>query len=108
MLEVHNEEELLRSLNEYIDLVGVNNRDLTTFDVSLDTSHKLAAQIPNDFIKVAESGISKPSQIVELKEAGFDGFLIGGSFMEHARPEKACASFIGELSSLEKRAYAKQ
>lgn len=108
LLEVHNEEELLRSLNEYIDLVGVNNRDLTTFDVSLETSLNLAEQIPSDFIKVAESGISEASQIVELKEAGFDGFLIGGAFMEQARPEKVCASFIDELSTLEKRAYAKQ
>jgi indole-3-glycerol phosphate synthase len=108
LLEVHNEEEMLHALSDDVDLVGVNNRDLTTFEVSLETSMNLVGKIPTDFCKVAESGISSPKQVVELKEAGFDGFLIGGSFMEHSRPEKACASFIMELSELEKREYAKQ
>ena len=108
LLEVHSEEEMLHSLGDDIDLVGVNNRDLTTFEISLETSRQLVGKIPGGFTKVAESGISTPSEVVELKEAGFDGFLIGGSFMEHSRPEKACASFIAELSKLEKREYAKQ
>ncbi|MCA6073580.1 indole-3-glycerol phosphate synthase TrpC [Fulvivirga sedimenti] len=107
LMEVHNEEELEKGLNENIDLVGVNNRDLSTFEVSLNTSFELASKIPGSFIKVSESGISSPSQIVELKEAGFDGFLIGQNFMEQSRPERACAEFIEELSRLDRRAYAK-
>ncbi len=107
LMEVHNGEELDAGLNEHIDLVGVNNRDLTTFDVNLDTSRNLAARIPSEFIKVSESGIHQPEQVVELKEHGYEGFLIGEQFMRENRPEKACARFIEKLSSLEQTAYAK-
>ncbi len=108
LMEVHNQTELERSLNEHIDLVGVNNRDLTTFEVDLDTSVKLAQLIPSEFIKVSESGIHTPDQVVALKEHGYEGFLIGEQFMKENRPEKACARFIEKLSQLEKTAYAKQ
>ena len=106
LLEVHNEDELHRALNEHIDLVGVNNRDLGTFEVSLDTSRKLASMIPDNFIKVAESGISGPEEVLDLKEHGYSGFLMGERFMKHSRPEKACAEFIESLREEEKRAYA--
>jgi indole-3-glycerol phosphate synthase len=108
LMEVHNRKELETGLNEHIDLVGVNNRDLATFEVDLNTSVELAATIPQEFIKVSESGIHSPEQIVDLKGHGFEGFLIGEQFMKESRPEKACARFIEKLSQLEKTAYAKQ
>lgn len=108
LMEVHNQEELEGSLNEHIDLVGVNNRDLTTFEVNLDTSRNLSPLIPSEFIKVSESGIHTPDQVVALKEYGYEGFLIGERFMKENRPEKACGRFIEKLSQLEKTAYAKQ
>jgi indole-3-glycerol phosphate synthase len=97
LLEVHNQAELERSLCENIDLVGVNNRDLTTFTLDLNHSYNLVNQIPNDFLKISESGISNPKTIMELRKAGFDGFLIGESFMKTEEPEKACEVFIEEI-----------
>ncbi|MEQ8927844.1 MAG: indole-3-glycerol phosphate synthase TrpC [Fulvivirga sp.] len=106
LLEVHNQKELDSSLNEFIDLVGVNNRDLKNFEVSIDTSKSLAHAIPKEFVKVSESGISDPEVILELKQEGFEGFLIGERFMQSSRPEKSCARFIEQLSQLEKKQYA--
>jgi indole-3-glycerol phosphate synthase len=97
LLEVHNQAELERSLCENIDLVGVNNRDLTTFTVDLNHSYNLVNQIPNDFLKISESGISNPKTIMELREAGFDGFLIGENFMKTEAPEKACLEFVNAI-----------
>lgn len=97
LLEVHNETEIVSNLSTSVDLIGVNNRDLKTFEVSLDTSKKLSSIIPDQFIKVSESGIDTPGQILELKKYGFQGFLMGEKFMKHSRPEQACKEFIGEL-----------
>lgn len=71
LMEVHDGEELERSLCADLDLVGVNNRNLKTFDVSLDTSLKLVDKIPNDFIKISESGISDPATLITLKKSWF-------------------------------------
>lgn len=101
LLEVHNEQELQESINEYVDLVGVNNRNLKTFEVSIENSLRLAPMIPNEFVKVSESGISDPATIIKLKQNGFQGFLIGENFMQNGRPEKACAAFIDKLNELE-------
>ena len=100
LMEVHDGEELERSLCEDLDLVGVNNRNLKTFEVSLDTSLSLVNQIPSGFVKVSESGISDPKTLIELKKAGFDGFLIGENFMKSARPEQAAYNFIKEYMKL--------
>ncbi len=105
LLEVHSEQELVSSLNEHVDLVGVNNRNLKTFEVDLATSITLADKIPSQFVKVAESGIEKVEDIVKLKAAGYNGFLIGGRFMQSSRPEKSCANFIERLSQLEQKEY---
>jgi indole-3-glycerol phosphate synthase len=99
LLEVHNADELQRSMNEYVTVVGVNNRDLQTFAVSLDTSLQLAEQIPSGVPKVSESGIASAKDYHTLKQAGFNGFLIGEQFMRHSRPEKACADFVREIQS---------
>ncbi|MFD1629954.1 indole-3-glycerol phosphate synthase TrpC [Pseudopedobacter beijingensis] len=97
LLEVHGQEELDYSINEYIDVVGVNNRNLKDFTVSIDTSLKLAETIPAEFLKISESAISNPETIKVLKKAGFNGFLIGENFMKTENPGKAMAEFISQL-----------
>ena len=99
LLEVHNQAELERSICPFVDLVGVNNRDLTTFTVDLNHSYNLVNQIPNDFLKISESGISNPKTIVELREAGFDGFLIGETFMKTTDPAAALDQLAKELKA---------
>jgi indole-3-glycerol phosphate synthase len=96
LLEVHNKEEL-KFINEFVDAVGVNNRNLNTFTVDVNTSLNLVKDIPNDFLKISESGIYKPETIKMLKSAGFQGFLIGENFMREANPGEACKKFIEEL-----------
>jgi len=97
LLEVHNEEELHRSIFDSIDAIGVNNRNLKDFSVSLAHSHDLVDQIPDRFIKVSESGISDPSTIRDLKERGFQGFLIGENFMKTGDPGAAMEEFVQQL-----------
>ncbi len=99
LMEVHDEKPL-DYLNPNIDLVGVNNRDLTNFVVDTKTSEKLAAMIPDEFTKISESGISNPATVVHLKDFGFDGFLIGEHFMKNAHPEKVCQDFIHQINQL--------
>ena len=99
LLEVHNEEELERSIMPTIDMIGVNNRNLKTFEVDLNTSKRLAEKIPSDFVKVSESGISQAASILELQKSGFQGFLIGGNFMGTADPSKAAADFFEQLKT---------
>lgn len=100
LMEVHDGQELEASLNEHLDLVGINNRSLKTFDVDLKTSFDLVNSIPNEFVKISESGISKPQTLVDLKNAGFDGFLIGETFMKSSRPYQAAYNFINEYRAL--------
>ncbi|MDB5268479.1 MAG: indole-3-glycerol phosphate synthase [Hymenobacter sp.] len=103
LLEVHDGEELARSANaDAVNLIGVNNRNLHDFSLSLDTSMALAEAIPNDFVKVSESGISTAAAIGQLREVGYRGFLLGEAFMRHARPERACATLVQELAALPK------
>ena len=100
LMEVHSLEELERSFCDTLDVVGVNNRDLKTFQVSLDTSLALVDKIPAQVVKISESGISDPRTLVEFRKAGFDGFLIGENFMKTAQPEQAAAAFIIEYRRL--------
>ena len=103
LLEVHDGEELARSINaDAVNLIGVNNRNLHDFSLSLDTSMALAEAIPNEFVKVSESGISTAAAIGQLREVGYRGFLLGEAFMRHARPERACAALVQELAALPK------
>ena len=97
LLEVHNEQELQNSISDHVNLIGVNNRDLKTFETDVQVSKDLASKIPNDFVKVSESGISLPETIKELKGYGYEGFLIGETFMNSGRPEKAAKDFIKQL-----------
>jgi len=97
LLEVHNKEELQKSIMPSLDMLGVNNRNLKTFEVSLETSKKLSTLIPDDFVKVSESGISSIEAIKELQPFGFEGFLIGENFMKTDNPGKSATSFISNL-----------
>ncbi|WP_336128353.1 indole-3-glycerol phosphate synthase TrpC [Mesoflavibacter sp. CH_XMU1422-2] len=98
LLEVHNEEELHKSIMPSIDMLGVNNRNLKTFEVSLETSKLLSEIIPNDFVKVSESGISTVEAIKDLKQYGYKGFLIGENFMKTDNPGENAKVFIEELN----------
>ncbi|WP_257667232.1 indole-3-glycerol phosphate synthase TrpC [Parapedobacter tibetensis] len=97
LLEVHNRTELGRTLMDTVDAVGVNNRNLNDFSVSLDHSFELVDLIPSSFIKVSESGISDPHTIRTLRKAGFQGFLIGENFMKTGNPAQAIKEFVAEL-----------
>ena len=96
LMEIHNSKEL-KMINDYVDIVGVNNRNLKTFKTDVETSVKLAALIPHRYIKISESGIEKPETIQYLREKGFRGFLIGETFMRTEDPGEACKNFISEL-----------
>ena len=99
LLEVHNEEELFKSLMSSLDMLGVNNRNLKTFEVSLDTSKHLSELIPSDFVKVSESGISSIEAIKDLQPYGYKGFLIGENFMKTDNPGLSASVFIKTLES---------
>jgi indole-3-glycerol phosphate synthase len=101
LLEVHDEDELKRNLEVGADLIGVNNRSLKTFEVSIEVSKRLAPLIPNSIVKVSESGISDPKTILELRGYGFTGFLMGENFMKHSRPDEAAMEFVQELRKVE-------
>lgn len=96
LLEIHNEEELGHICDE-VDMVGVNNRNLKTFDVDINISLELINKIPTGKPAVAESGISNVETIVTLKQAGFKGFLIGETFMKEPHPGKAFEEFVSAL-----------
>ncbi|MGZ0014936.1 indole-3-glycerol phosphate synthase TrpC [Yeosuana sp. AK3] len=97
LLEVHNEEELHKSIMPSVDMLGVNNRNLKTFEVSLEISKKLSQLIPNDFVKVSESGISTVESIKELQTFGYQGFLIGENFMKTDNAGESAKQFITSL-----------
>ena len=97
LLEVHNLNELEKSIMPSIDLIGVNNRNLKTFKVSLETSRSLAEEIPAEFVKVSESGISEVASIKKLKAIGYKGFLVGENFMKTDNPGLAAKDFINQL-----------
>jgi indole-3-glycerol phosphate synthase len=98
LLEIHNEEELEHLCDE-VDFVGVNNRNLKTFEVDLNTSLNLINKIPGNKLAIAESGINRVDTIITLKQAGFKGFLIGESFMKQTDPSIAFAEFVNELKA---------
>ena len=96
LLELHGEDELC-CLNKYVDVVGVNNRDLKTFRTDPARSFELVKQLPADAVKISESGLSDPETVRALRAAGFDGFLMGETFMKEADPAQALARFVAEL-----------
>ena len=100
LLEVHNEQELHDNCCD-VDVIGVNNRNLKDFSVSIETSMKLAELIPGKYLKVSESGIYDPETIIKLKQQGFNGFLIGENFMRNDDPAKEIEQFVAKIKKLE-------
>lgn len=96
LCEVHDEEELGRALDAGCDLIGVNNRDLKTFKVDLDTAFRLADSLPPNVVSVAESGIESGADIARLRSAGYDAFLIGETLMKAETPGDALKCLISE------------
>jgi indole-3-glycerol phosphate synthase len=94
LVEVHTAAELERVLASGARIVGVNNRDLHTLEVRVETSLELAAMIPDERIAVSESGLRSSEELRKLRAAGFDAFLIGESFMRQADPGAALRRLI--------------
>jgi indole-3-glycerol phosphate synthase len=97
LYEIHTQEELDKINDLDNKIIGINNRNLKTFEVDLEHSIKLASQIPDSCIKISESGISDPRIIMGLKEYGSQGFLIGETFMKTEDPGGACMEFISQI-----------
>jgi len=105
LLEVHDEHELERALSRRSRLIGINNRDLKTFETSLATSKQLASRVPRDRIVVSESGIFSRADLEFLFTAGISAFLVGESLMRQADVEAATRDLLrpaqGRLSAAE-------
>ena len=97
LYEIHTKEDLDKIGDLDNKIIGINNRNLKTFEVDLEHSMQLASQIPDSALKVSESGISDPRIITGLKEHGFQGFLIGENFMKTDNPGKACKEFVDQI-----------
>ena len=93
LLELHEESEL-EHLCEAIELVGINNRNLKTFEVDIEQSLRMAALLPDSMVKIAESGIQSVEEIMRFRDHGFRGFLMGERFMKQQDPGKAFAEFM--------------
>jgi indole-3-glycerol phosphate synthase len=89
LVEVHDAAELQRSLKLKTPLIGINNRNLKTFEVTLDTTIALMAEVPKDRILVTESGITTPADVARMREAGVHAFLVGEAFMRAGDPGEA-------------------
>lgn len=100
LLEVRDKEELDTTLNEHVSVVGVNNRNLKDFVTDVNQSYEMTKHIPAGMTKISESGISNPQTLLELKQAGYNGFLIGETFMTSSRPERAAMEFIKDFRHL--------
>lgn len=98
LLEIHDESELEHLCNG-VDMVGVNSRNLKTLQINISAMPALASMLPEEMVKIAESGITDVETIVILKEAGFSGFLIGEHFMKQPDPAIAFARFVEQLNA---------
>ncbi len=96
ILEIHEQDELDK-VNSYINIIGVNNRNLKTFEINTEVSERLSEKIPHGYLKISESGISSPLVIEKLRESGYNGFLIGENFMKTTDPVKAFSEFVKSL-----------
>jgi indole-3-glycerol phosphate synthase len=94
LVEVHTSEELRRALNSGAKIIGVNNRDLRTFQVTLSTSERLIAEVPRDRILISESGLQSADSLLRLRKVGFRGFLIGEALMRASDPETALRNLV--------------
>lgn len=99
LLEIHSESEL-GHWHPDMTAIGVNNRDLTTFQVDVRTSYQLLEKLPTDAVRISESGLRDALTVAELKRAGYNGFLIGELFLKQPNPAEACAKFTRQLNAL--------
>lgn len=97
ILEVHSREEIADSPLDCVDIIGVNNRDLKSFQVDVSTSEKLLEFLPAEKVRISESGITGADVARRLRRAGYDGFLVGELFMGSTKPGEACAQFVEGL-----------
>jgi len=103
LCEVHDEEELQRAVDAGFDLIGVNTRDLRTFEVHPETALRLAPRIPKNVVGVAESGLGSGEEIARLRDAGYRAFLVGESLMRAESPGDALRSLLAPVLSTEYR-----
>jgi indole-3-glycerol phosphate synthase len=96
LCEAHDEQELQRALDAGCDLIGINSRNLQTFEVDLETAFRLVEKMPAACVRVAESGIQSGADIARLRSAGYEAFLIGESLMKAERPGEALAKLKEE------------
>lgn len=96
LLELHKEDEL-ECYCEFVDMVGVNNRNLGTFRTDVENSFRMAEKLPADALRLSESGLSSPETVNRLREAGYRGFLMGETFMKAPDPGKALSDFLNRL-----------
>jgi indole-3-glycerol phosphate synthase len=97
LLEMHSESQLSK-IHHTVDLIGINNRNLENFHTTIDTSMQLLSKLPQEKIKVSESGIDQKNEVLELYKAGYEAYLIGESFMKNAVPGESCAVFIDQIN----------
>ncbi len=99
LLEMHTVSQV-EKINDLINIVGINNRNLKNFTVDLDASIRLLDRLEGDFLRISESGLSDPASVIRMARAGFDGFLVGENFMKTKEPGEACRTFINTLWNL--------
>ena len=99
LLEIHSIDEFNKISNTDFDIIGVNNRNLDTLDIDIENSIEMFEDIPSEFIKISESGISKVDSIIKLIKVGYDGFLIGENFMKTSKPEESAYDFIKKVEN---------
>ena len=102
LVEIHDKEELNKCLLETVDIIGVNNRNLNNFMVDINLSKVLSKFIPREFAKISESGISKFEEILQLKNYGYNGFLIGDKFMSKSNPGDELSNMMLQLKKYAK------
>ncbi|HPF12573.1 MAG TPA: indole-3-glycerol phosphate synthase TrpC [Flavobacteriaceae bacterium] len=98
LVEIHAELELKKAIHPTVNLIGVNNRNLKTFEVSIEKSIQLSEKIPAEFVKISESGIGTIESITTLQKYGFKGFLMGEHFMKSMQPGAMAQQFIQQLT----------
>ena len=96
LLELHDEDEI-QKIDNNVDMIGINNRNLKDFKVDLDRSLQLLNKLPADAIKISESGLGDPKTVDYLRSRGFQGFLMGENFMKTDDPAMSCLDFISKL-----------
>lgn len=100
LLEIHSEDELSHYDESFVNVLGVNNRNLKIFKTDVQISRDIVKNLPENAVKISESGISKPETVAELRKLGFNGFLMGENFMKESNPGIALKTFIDNVLTL--------